>query len=54
MQVSALQEVSAPESEGSLVKEAKKWVTKAAKDHKIITHGERVSHETQPSHFQFM
>ncbi|XP_074530667.1 F-BAR and double SH3 domains protein 1-like [Halichoeres trimaculatus] len=40
-QVSALQEVSAPRSEGSLVKEANKWVTKAAKDYKIITHGER-------------
>ncbi|XP_034545179.1 F-BAR and double SH3 domains protein 1-like [Notolabrus celidotus] len=39
--VSALQEVCAPESEGCLVKEAKKWATKAAKDYKIITHGER-------------
>ncbi|XP_034739151.1 F-BAR and double SH3 domains protein 1-like isoform X2 [Etheostoma cragini] len=39
--VSALQEVRASEPEGCLVKEAKKWATKAAKDHKIITHGER-------------
>ena len=41
-QVSALQEVCASEAEGCLVKEAKKWATKAAKDYKIITHGERV------------
>ncbi|XP_076595719.1 F-BAR and double SH3 domains protein 1-like [Chaetodon auriga] len=39
--VSALQEVCASEAEGCLVKEAKKWATKAAKDYKIITHGER-------------
>ncbi|XP_034400251.1 F-BAR and double SH3 domains protein 1-like [Cyclopterus lumpus] len=39
--VSALQEVCASEAEGWLVKEAKKWATKAAKDYKIITHGER-------------
>ncbi|XP_041654038.1 F-BAR and double SH3 domains protein 1-like isoform X2 [Cheilinus undulatus] len=38
---SALQEVHAPEAEGCLVKEAKKWATKVAKDYKIITHGER-------------
>ncbi|XP_041799813.1 F-BAR and double SH3 domains protein 1-like isoform X2 [Chelmon rostratus] len=39
--VSALQEVCASEAEGCLVKEAKKWTTKAAKDYKIVTHGER-------------
>ncbi|XP_049442568.1 F-BAR and double SH3 domains protein 1-like isoform X2 [Epinephelus fuscoguttatus] len=39
--VSTLQEVCASEAEGCLVKEAKKWATKAAKDYKIITHGER-------------
>ncbi|TMS17477.1 F-BAR and double SH3 domains protein 2 [Larimichthys crocea] len=39
--VSALREVCAAEAEGCLVKEAKKWATKAAKDYKIITHGER-------------
>ncbi|XP_020509028.1 F-BAR and double SH3 domains protein 1 isoform X1 [Labrus bergylta] len=39
--VSALQEVSAPQTEGFLIKEAKKWAAKAAKDYKIITHGER-------------
>ncbi|XP_063731759.1 F-BAR and double SH3 domains protein 1-like isoform X3 [Eleginops maclovinus] len=39
--VSALQELSAAEAEGCLVKEAKKWATKAAKDYKIIKHGER-------------
>ncbi|KAM6952067.1 F-BAR and double SH3 domains protein 1-like [Lycodopsis pacificus] len=39
--VSALQEVCASEAEGWLVKEAKKWATKAAKDYKIVTHGER-------------
>ena len=42
MQVSALQEVCAPEAEGCLLKEAKKWAGKAAKDYKIVTHGERV------------
>ncbi|GLD48525.1 uncharacterized protein AKAME5_000248800, partial [Lates japonicus] len=39
--VSSLQEVCASQAEGCLVKEAKKWATKAAKDYKIITHGER-------------
>ncbi|XP_018519974.1 F-BAR and double SH3 domains protein 2 isoform X2 [Lates calcarifer] len=39
--VSSLQEVCALQAEGCLVKEAKKWATKAAKDYKIITHGER-------------
>ncbi|XP_026187010.1 F-BAR and double SH3 domains protein 1-like [Mastacembelus armatus] len=39
--VFSLQDVHASEAEGCLVKEAKKWVTKAAKDYKIITHGER-------------
>ncbi|KAM9356638.1 F-BAR and double SH3 domains protein 1-like [Symphorus nematophorus] len=39
--VSSLQEVGASEAEGCLAKEAKKWATKAAKDYKIITHGER-------------
>ncbi|XP_044060907.1 F-BAR and double SH3 domains protein 1-like isoform X2 [Siniperca chuatsi] len=39
--VSALQEVCVSEAEGYLVKEAKKWATKAAKDYKIVTHGER-------------
>ncbi|XP_034454651.1 F-BAR and double SH3 domains protein 1-like [Hippoglossus hippoglossus] len=39
--VSSLQEVCASAAEGCLVKEAKKWATKAAKDYKIITHGER-------------
>ncbi|XP_036934004.1 F-BAR and double SH3 domains protein 1-like isoform X4 [Acanthopagrus latus] len=39
--VSALQEFCASEAEGCLVKEAKKWASKAAKDYKIITHGER-------------
>lgn len=43
LQVSALREVCAAEAEGCLVKEAKKWATKAAKDYKIITHGERVT-----------
>lgn len=39
---SSLQEICASTAEGCLVKEAKKWATKAAKDYKIITHGERV------------
>ncbi|XP_062281963.1 F-BAR and double SH3 domains protein 1-like [Scomber scombrus] len=39
--LSVLQEVCAVEGEGCLVKEAKKWASKAAKDYKIITHGER-------------
>ncbi|AWP12598.1 putative FCH and double SH3 domains protein 1-like [Scophthalmus maximus] len=38
---SSLQEICASTAEGCLVKEAKKWATKAAKDYKIITHGER-------------
>lgn len=42
LQVSALQEVCASEAEGFLVNEAKKWATKAAKDYKIVNHGERV------------
>lgn len=42
VQVSALQEVGAAEAEGFLVKEARKWASKAAKDYKIVTHGERV------------
>ncbi|XP_030595989.1 F-BAR and double SH3 domains protein 1-like [Archocentrus centrarchus] len=39
--VSTLQEVCASEEEGCLVKEAKKWAAKVAKDHKIVVHGER-------------
>ncbi|XP_073343338.1 F-BAR and double SH3 domains protein 1-like [Pagrus major] len=39
--VSSLQEFCASEAEGCLVKEAKKWASKAAKDYKIITHGEQ-------------
>ncbi|XP_042275010.1 F-BAR and double SH3 domains protein 1-like isoform X1 [Thunnus maccoyii] len=39
--VSVLQEVCALEGEGCLIKEAKKWASKAAKDYKIVTHGER-------------
>ncbi|XP_040904642.1 F-BAR and double SH3 domains protein 1-like isoform X2 [Toxotes jaculatrix] len=39
--VSSLQEVCASEADGCLVKEAKKWATKAAKDFKMVTHGER-------------
>ncbi|XP_075994788.1 F-BAR and double SH3 domains protein 1-like isoform X2 [Genypterus blacodes] len=39
--VCVLQEVSAPEGAGLLVKEAKKWASKASKDYKIIAHGER-------------
>ncbi|XP_029282919.1 F-BAR and double SH3 domains protein 1-like [Cottoperca gobio] len=39
--VTALQEVRTSQEDGCLVKEAKKWVTKAAKDYKIVTHGER-------------
>ncbi|CAJ1057970.1 F-BAR and double SH3 domains protein 1-like [Xyrichtys novacula] len=52
--VSALQEVSAPESEGCLVKEAKKWTTKAAKDYKIITHGERQALQTLESRLKLL
>lgn len=37
-----MQEVCGSEEEGCLVKEAKKWTAKVAKDHKIIAHGERV------------
>ncbi|KAJ8393693.1 hypothetical protein AAFF_G00059120 [Aldrovandia affinis] len=33
-----------PEGESCLDKEARKWATKAAKDYKIITHGERALH----------
>uniref|UniRef100_A0A3P9MHN6 FCH and double SH3 domains 1 n=1 Tax=Oryzias latipes TaxID=8090 RepID=A0A3P9MHN6_ORYLA len=40
--VSSLQDSSTTGEGGSLVKEAKKWATKAAKDHKIVAHGERV------------
>ncbi|MED6277451.1 hypothetical protein CHARACLAT_013663, partial [Characodon lateralis] len=39
--VSALQDTKASEGESCLVKEAKKWAAKAAKDYKIVTHGER-------------
>ncbi|XP_056239368.1 F-BAR and double SH3 domains protein 1-like isoform X2 [Seriola aureovittata] len=39
--VCSLQEVYVSEAGSCLVKEAKKWVTKAAKDFKILTHGER-------------
>ncbi|XP_071313196.1 F-BAR and double SH3 domains protein 1-like [Trachinotus anak] len=39
--VSSLQEVCVSQADGCLVKEAKKWATKAAKDFKILTHGER-------------
>ncbi|CAI5677327.1 unnamed protein product [Oreochromis niloticus] len=41
MEVSVMQEVCGSEEEGCLVKEAKKWTAKVAKDHKIIAHGER-------------
>lgn len=41
--MSALQDTQASEGESCLVKEAKKWAAKAAKDYKIVTHGERVS-----------
>lgn len=44
-QVCALQDVCISQDEGSLLREAKKWATKAAKDYKIINHGERVSLE---------
>ncbi|XP_020562465.1 F-BAR and double SH3 domains protein 1 isoform X1 [Oryzias latipes] len=40
--VSSLQDSSTTGEGGCLVKEAKKWATKAAKDHKIVAHGERV------------
>ncbi|XP_029958982.1 F-BAR and double SH3 domains protein 1-like [Salarias fasciatus] len=39
--VCALQDVPAAEGEGCLMREAKKWAAKAAKDYKIVTHGER-------------
>lgn len=42
LQVSSLQDVCVLEAESYLVKEAKKWVAKAAKDYKIITHGTMV------------
>ncbi|XP_026212804.1 F-BAR and double SH3 domains protein 1-like isoform X2 [Anabas testudineus] len=38
--VSSLQDVCSSDAEGCLVKEAKKWVAKATKDYKVITHGE--------------
>lgn len=41
-QVSALQEVFHSDEEEYLANEAKKWASKAAKDYKIIIHGERV------------
>uniref|UniRef100_A0A096M475 FCH and double SH3 domains 1 n=1 Tax=Poecilia formosa TaxID=48698 RepID=A0A096M475_POEFO len=37
----ALQDIQDSEGESCLVKEAKKWAAKAAKDYKIATHGER-------------
>uniref|UniRef100_A0A3B5BI02 FCH and double SH3 domains protein 1-like n=1 Tax=Stegastes partitus TaxID=144197 RepID=A0A3B5BI02_9TELE len=40
-QVFSLQEVCPSDDEASLVKEAKKWVQKAAKDYKMAAHGER-------------
>ncbi|XP_029917517.1 F-BAR and double SH3 domains protein 1-like [Myripristis murdjan] len=40
--VCVLQEVGGSEREGCLDKEARKWAAKAAKDYKIISHGERV------------
>ncbi|KAM4732994.1 F-BAR and double SH3 domains protein 1-like isoform 1-T1 [Anableps anableps] len=39
--MSALQDMQGSEGESCLVKEAKKWAAKAAKDYKIATHGER-------------
>lgn len=47
VQVSALQEVCASKAEERLVNEAKKWATKAAKDYKITSHGERVRITTE-------
>ncbi|XP_037833469.1 F-BAR and double SH3 domains protein 1 [Kryptolebias marmoratus] len=38
---SALQDIFPSEGDSCLQKEAKKWATKAAKDYKIITHGQR-------------
>ncbi|KAF3693527.1 F-BAR and double SH3 domains protein 1 [Channa argus] len=38
--VSSLLDVCAPEAEGCLAKEAKRWIAKAAKDYKNIAHGE--------------
>ncbi|XP_064185466.1 F-BAR and double SH3 domains protein 1-like isoform X2 [Anguilla rostrata] len=35
---------TSPEGESCLDKEARKWATKAAKDYKIISHGERALH----------
>ncbi|CAG5993427.1 unnamed protein product [Menidia menidia] len=39
--VSALQDISASEGDACLLKEAQKWATRAAKDYKIVAHGER-------------
>lgn len=39
--VCVLQQSSSPEGESCLEKEARKWSSKAAKDYKVITHGER-------------
>ncbi|XP_012733948.2 F-BAR and double SH3 domains protein 1 isoform X1 [Fundulus heteroclitus] len=39
--VSALQDKQGSEEESCLEKETKKWAAKAAKDYKIVTHGER-------------
>lgn len=41
--MTALQDMQGSEGENCLVKEAKKWAAKAAKDYKIATHGQRVS-----------
>ncbi|XP_024918968.1 F-BAR and double SH3 domains protein 1 isoform X2 [Cynoglossus semilaevis] len=40
-QLCSLQDVCDSEVEGHLMKEAKKWAARAAKDHKMATHGER-------------
>ncbi|XP_027887227.1 F-BAR and double SH3 domains protein 1-like [Xiphophorus couchianus] len=39
--MTALQDMQGSEGENCLVKEAKKWAAKAAKDYKIATHGQR-------------
>ncbi|XP_043982761.1 F-BAR and double SH3 domains protein 1-like [Gambusia affinis] len=39
--MTSLQDMQGSEGESCLVKEAKKWAAKAAKDYKIATHGER-------------
>ncbi|XP_061582064.1 F-BAR and double SH3 domains protein 1-like [Cololabis saira] len=41
-QASVLQDISTSGEEGCLMKEAKKWAARAAKDYKIVAHGERV------------